>query len=123
MAIPIGGRALYHGLTRLAGAQAVPACPAAPFGPERRNDEGERRMARVLSDGPVETKQSWARPLAWLALALSLGALLAAMIGAVGAGQGSWHFRTGFTVLRYAFFAGIAGSVLALISMFIGRGQ
>ena len=66
-------------------------------------------------------KGSWARRLTTLALVLSLGGLVAALIAAVGAGQGAWDFRAGFGVLRYAFFAAIAGGVLALIALFLSR--
>jgi hypothetical protein len=66
-------------------------------------------------------KGSWARRLTTLALVLSLGGLAAALIAAVGAGQGAWDFRAGFAVLRYAFFAAIAGGVLALIALFLSR--
>jgi hypothetical protein len=63
----------------------------------------------------------WARKLTWLALALSAGGLLAALVGAVGSGQELWHFRVGFTILRYAFYAAIAGGLLAIIAWIAGR--
>ncbi|HEU0097780.1 MAG TPA: hypothetical protein VFQ67_03300, partial [Allosphingosinicella sp.] len=66
-------------------------------------------------------KGSWARRLTTLALVLSLGGLAAALIAAVGAGQGAWDFRAGFGVLRYAFFAAIAGGVLALVALFLSQ--
>ena len=71
-------------------------------------------MARLL---PVESP--WAGRLAWLGLALSLGAVAAALMGAIGSGQGAWHFRTGFTVLRYAFFAAIAGGLAAVAAILL----
>ena len=66
-------------------------------------------------------KGMWARRLTWLALVLSLGAVAAALIAAIGSGQGAWHFREGFTVLRYAFFAAIAGAVLAVVALVLAR--
>lgn len=66
-------------------------------------------------------KSIWARRLTWLALALSLGGVAAALIAAVGSGQGAWHFREGFTVLRYAFFAAIAGAVVAVVALVLVR--
>jgi uncharacterized protein (DUF1499 family) len=63
----------------------------------------------------------WARKLTWLALALSIGGLAAALIAAVGSGQELWHFRVGFTILRYAFYAAIAGGLLAIIAWIGGR--
>ena len=73
-------------------------------------------MARVLP-----TEGVWAGRLAWLGLALSVGAVLAALIGAIGSGQEAWHFRSGFALLRYAFFAAIAGGVLAVVAIFLMR--
>ena len=66
-------------------------------------------------------KGVWARRLTWLALALSIGGAAAALIAALGSGQGAWHFRTGFTVLRYAFFAAIAGGLLALVALVLSH--
>ncbi len=73
-------------------------------------------MARAAA-----AERDWAGRLGWLALLLSVGALAAALIGAIGSGQGAWHFRTGFTLLRYAFFAAIAGAVLALAAIVMMR--
>jgi uncharacterized protein (DUF1499 family) len=56
-----------------------------------------------------------------LASVLSIGGVIAALIGAVGSGQDWWHFRVGFLYLRYGFFAAIAGAVLALLSMVLTR--
>lgn len=65
-------------------------------------------------------KGVWARRIAGAALFLSLGGVLAALVAAIGTGMDAWHFRMGFTVLRYAFFAAIAGGVLALVGLFLG---
>lgn len=64
---------------------------------------------------------AWAKRLTWLALVLSIGGLAAALIAAAGSGQGAWHFRTGFTILRYAFFAAIAGGVIAVVAMVLSH--
>jgi len=66
-------------------------------------------------------RQVWARRLTWLAALLSFGAVAAALIAAIGAGQEAWHFRTGLTVLRYAFFAAIAGAAGALVAAGLAR--
>jgi uncharacterized protein (DUF1499 family) len=79
-------------------------------------------MARVL---PVEEGGAPRRPnrgLGWAALLLSLGALTAALVAAIGTGQGAWSFVTGLTVLRYAFFAAIGGVLLALVAIVRSRG-
>jgi len=59
----------------------------------------------------------WGRRLAALALLLCVGGVVAALVGAIGSGQGWWPFRPAFTVLRYAFFAAIGGIVLALVAL------
>ena len=66
-------------------------------------------------------KARWGKRLGWLAAILCFGSVAAALIAAIGAGQGAWHFRPAFTVLRYALFAGIAGMVLALPAMLLAR--
>ena len=66
-------------------------------------------------------KGAWAQRLTRIALVLSIGAVAAALIAALGSGQGAWHFRVGFTVLRYTFFAAIAGAVIALIAIILAR--
>lgn len=63
-----------------------------------------------------ETRQG--AGLAWIALALSLGAILLAMLAGLGTGQGWWAFGSGLAALRYLFFAAIAGSLLGLFARF-----
>lgn len=64
---------------------------------------------------------AWAGRLTGLALLLSLGGVAAALIASVGAGQGAWHFGGAFTALRYAFFAAIAGGLLAIVALLLAR--
>lgn len=66
-------------------------------------------------------KGTWASRITQLALILSVGGVAAALVAAIGSGQGAWHFVTGFTILRYAFFAAIAGGVVALAGLLIAR--
>jgi uncharacterized protein (DUF1499 family) len=66
-------------------------------------------------------KGTWARRLTWAALLLSLGGTAAALIAAVGSGQGAWEFGQGFAILRYAFFAAIAGGLLAMVALVLCR--
>lgn len=63
----------------------------------------------------------WTRRLSWTALALTVGGLVAALIAAVGSGQGLWSFREGFSVLRWAFYAAVAGGVIAIIAFVVGQ--
>jgi hypothetical protein len=66
-------------------------------------------------------KRDWARWITIAALLFGVGGVLAALIASLGAGQGAWHFGSAFTVLRYAFFAAIAGAVLGLIGLIVSR--
>jgi uncharacterized protein (DUF1499 family) len=66
-------------------------------------------------------KGRWGRRLSWLALAFSLGAVLGALVAALGTGAELWTYRTGLGALRYAFFAAIAGSLLAIVAWFVSR--
>ncbi len=63
----------------------------------------------------------WGGRLTALAALLGFGAVLAALIAAIGSGQDWWHFRSGFLVLRYAFFVAGAGALLARVAMFVRR--
>jgi hypothetical protein len=71
--------------------------------------------------GQTWDKTEWARWITVAALLFGLGGAAAALVAALGAGQGAWHFRGAFTVLRYAFFASIAGAVLGLIGLIAAR--
>lgn len=73
------------------------------------------------SETPPVAKRDWVRLVSQIAVVLCLGSVAIALIAAVGAGQGLWHFRPAFTVLRYAFFAAIAGSALALVGLVLSR--
>lgn len=66
-------------------------------------------------------KAGWGWRLTWLALVLSIGGVAAALIAAVGSGSGTWEFRMGFNILRYAYYAAIAGGILAIIAYVISR--
>lgn len=65
-------------------------------------------------------KRQWATRLTWLAMLLCFGAVAAALIAAVGTWR-AWDYRFGLLILRYAFFAGIAGVVLAIVATFVAR--
>jgi uncharacterized protein (DUF1499 family) len=67
------------------------------------------------------SKGNLGRRLSWAALALTVGGLVAALLAAAGSGADLWTFRTGFSILRYAFYAAMAGGVLAIIAFFVAR--
>ena len=66
-------------------------------------------------------KRIWTKRLTWAAVLLSLGAVAASLIGAIGSGQGAWHFRTGFTILQYALFAAALGVAVAIVALVLAR--
>src|SRR5687767_957355 len=68
---------------------------------------------------PQQARGRWGDRLTNLAVFLCFGSVAAALIGAVGAAQGAWHFRVGFKFLEYGLYAGIAGIVVALIAAFL----
>ncbi len=51
--------------------------------------------------------------------ALALISAAAALLSGVGYQMGLWHFRTGFQIIRWAFFGGLAAVVLSLIGVFL----
>lgn len=73
-----------------------------------------------MADGAA-ARADWARWITIAALVLGLGGTAAALVAAVGAGQGAWHFRGAFAVLRYAFYAAIAGALLGLLGLVAAR--
>ncbi|HZG08264.1 MAG TPA: DUF1499 domain-containing protein [Allosphingosinicella sp.] len=64
---------------------------------------------------------NWTRWITIAALLFGLGGATAALIAALGAGQEMWSFRPAFAVLRYAFFAAIAGAVLGVVGLIVAR--
>jgi len=66
-------------------------------------------------------KGDWGQRLSWVALALSVGGLAAALIAAAGSGAGAWSFGIGFAILRYAFYAAIAGGLMAIVAFVVAR--
>jgi hypothetical protein len=66
-----------------------------------------------------DRQSRWADRLTTLAVTLCFGSVAAGLIGAVGSGQGAWHFRTGFKFLEYGLYAGVAGILVALVAAFL----
>jgi uncharacterized protein (DUF1499 family) len=62
-------------------------------------------------------------PLALAALAVGLVALLLLFLSGPGTRFGWWHFRTGFTLMKYAAYTGVAAVVLGLIALALSRGR
>lgn len=62
-------------------------------------------------------------PLALAALAVAVIALLMLFLSGPGTRFGMWDFRTGFQLLRYAAYAGMAAAALGLIALLLTRGR
>ena len=59
------------------------------------------------------------RPLALLALAVGIAAVVMIGIGGPGTRFGWWHFRTGFKLMKYGAWLGIAAAVLAVVALLV----
>jgi hypothetical protein len=69
----------------------------------------------------AESKRDWARLITRAALLLGVGAVVAALIAAIGSAAGWWGFRPALQSLRYLFFAAAAGALLGLIGLIMTR--
>lgn len=69
----------------------------------------------------AETGRDWTGLVTKAAVVLGVGAVLCALVAAIGAATGLWGFRAGLTSLRYLFFAAAAGAVLGLIGLIMAR--
>ncbi|HEX8571431.1 MAG TPA: DUF1499 domain-containing protein [Allosphingosinicella sp.] len=69
----------------------------------------------------ADSKTDWARLVTRLALLLGVGAVVAALVSAIGSATGLWGFRAGLGALRYLFFAAAAGALLGLVGLVLAR--
>lgn len=67
------------------------------------------------------TNNAWGQRLTSLALVLAVGGLAAALLASAGTAAEAWSFRTGFVILRYAFYAAVAGGLLAIVAFLVAR--
>jgi hypothetical protein len=58
-----------------------------------------------------------AAALGWTALAMSLAAILLLLLSGPGSRLEWWHFRTGFSMLRWGAYAGLGGAALGLVAL------
>jgi hypothetical protein len=70
-----------------------------------------------MADG----KTDWTRLVTRGAWVLGVGAVVAALVAAIGSATGMWGFRAGLTALRYLFFAAAAGALLGLVGLILAR--
>ncbi|HEX8469276.1 MAG TPA: DUF1499 domain-containing protein [Allosphingosinicella sp.] len=69
----------------------------------------------------ADSKTDWTRLVTRAAVVLGIGAVIAALLAALGSAMGMWGFGTGLKALRYLFFAAAAGAVLGLIGLVMAR--
>lgn len=69
----------------------------------------------------AESNRDWTRLVTRAAVVLGIGAVLAALVAALGSAMEIWSFRAGLGALRYLFFAAAAGAVLGLIGLVMAR--
>ena len=74
-----------------------------------------------MNDALARTPAGPGRPLAALALALGLAAVVLVAIGGPGTRFGWWQFRTGFTLMKYGAYLGIAAMVVAVVAAAVAR--
>jgi len=72
-----------------------------------------------MNEALDRTSPGFGRPLALLAVGLGALALLLIGIGGPGTRFGWWHFRTGFKLMRYGAYLGIAAAVLAVVALLV----
>jgi uncharacterized protein (DUF1499 family) len=71
------------------------------------------------SGGQISSR--WGRRIATVGVVLAVVCVLAAMFSGFGYQMGLWHFRTGFLILRWAFFGALAAAVISLVGLVLGR--
>lgn len=69
----------------------------------------------------MESKRDWTRLVTWAALLVGVGAVVAALVAAIGSAAEVWGFRAGLASLRYFFWAAVAGAVLGLVGLVMAR--
>lgn len=95
-------------------ATGTPPDPSPTDGPRESGVDGE------VPDATVSPPRWPVKIAAVLLIVAAVTALTAAMAG-FGSRWGLWHFRTGFTVLRWAVYAGLATAVIALPLAWVTR--
>jgi uncharacterized protein (DUF1499 family) len=70
----------------------------------------------------TKTGVNLGRWLVFIGLALAVLCVLAAMASGLGYRMDWWHFRTGFLILRVAFFGALAAAALSLLGLILSRG-
>lgn len=70
----------------------------------------------------TDTNWSFGKWLTVIGLVVAVLCVLAAMTSGFGYRMGLWHFRTGFLILRAAFFTALAAAALSLAGLILAKG-
>ncbi|MGQ0579034.1 MAG: DUF1499 domain-containing protein [Betaproteobacteria bacterium] len=71
----------------------------------------------------VSTSHSIGRFLAIAGLIVALASAAAMLFGGIGYRLELWHFRTGFMIMRWAFWFALAGALLSLLGLVVTRAR
>jgi uncharacterized protein (DUF1499 family) len=77
------------------------------------------RDADLINDRPTLRPN----PMAAVALGTALLAALMVMLAGPGTRMGVWHFRTGFSLMRYGSYAAMLAALLAVVALVLVRGR
>lgn len=61
--------------------------------------------------------------MAWLALAAAILAALLVLLPGPGTRMGLWHFRTGFSVMRWGAYLAVPAALLSVVALALARGR
>src|SRR5687768_14066244 len=76
-----------------------------------------------MADLNVERVDRRMHPIALAGLALGLLTLLMLFSTGPGARFGWWHFRTSFSLMKWAAYAGVAAALVSLLGLVLSRGR
>lgn len=71
----------------------------------------------------IHVERRRVHPIALLGVALGLLALLMLFVTGPGSRFGWWHFRTSFSLMKYAAYVGIAAALVSLVGLLLSRGR
>jgi len=89
------------------------------------NGDGRRQILALhkqKQEGLMNAQQI-SRWLVVTGLILAVACVAGALLSGIGYRVGLWHFRTGFMIIRWAFFGALAAALLSLVGLIISGGK
>jgi len=77
----------------------------------------------TASSGPPSAERPLARRIALAGLILAVACATLAVISGLGYRLGLWEFRTGFDILKIAFYAAFAAAIVSLVGLIMSGGR